>query len=193
MALTVERRRSLEYQAWTAQVLRSMETSGPQAEAALQYIRQRRTRISVHDQPTGARWTVDRRIEVHPRFVHLAPGDPYTASLIIHEVRHLQQGMLTALSVYGELQAWQLQFLFLHSRLGYYHDDPRRNAVIRDLVSLPFGWDRTILEKARGLMQEYAGKRYRVDLLPLYPLHREVRFRITHHQPNRNSGHGLLS
>lgn len=187
------RRGSLGYPAWTAQVLRSMEAGGPQAEAALQYIRRRRTRLGVRDQPTGARWTILGRIELHPRFAQSAPADPYTASLIIHEVRHLEQGMLTALSVYGEMEAWQLQFHFLHSRRGRYHDDSRRDAVIRDLMCLPLGWDRTILERARRLMQEYAGQGYRVDLLPLYPLHHEVRFRITHNQPAASSRRGRLS
>lgn len=178
---------SSDYAAWTAQLLRSMENFGPEAEVALRYIHERGTRIGVHEQPTGARWTVDRRIEVHPRYTQLPPADPYAASLIIHEVRHLQQGMLTALSVYGEREAWQLQFHFLHAQLGRYHEDSRRDAVVRELMSLPLGWDRAVLERARGLMQDYAGMRYRVDLLTLYPLPREILFRVTHHQPRADS------
>ncbi len=181
------------YPAWISQLLRSMEDFGPEAKAALRYIRQRGTRLSVHDQPTGARWTLDRRIEVHPRYVQSGPVDPYAISLVMHEVRHLQQGMLTALSVYGEMEAWQLQFLFLYSQLGHYHDDPRRDAIIRELISLPLGWDRTILQKVRKLMQDYAGKQYRVDLLPLYPLHRELLFVITRSQPLAGSRRGNLS
>ena len=184
---------SPDYRTWTAELLRSMEDFGPEAEAALKYIRQRRTRVGVHDQPTGARWTIDRRIEVHPRYVRPVPADPYAVSLIIHEVCHLRQGMLTALSVYGEMEAWQLQFHFLHSRLGHYHDDYRRDAAIRELMSLPLGWDRTILRKVRKLMQEYAGKRYRVDLLPLYPLPRELLFQTTQHEPSAGTRRGNLS
>ena len=182
-----------DYRTWTAELLRSMEDFGPEAMAALEYIRQRETRVGVHDQPTGARWTIDRRIEVHPRYVRPVPADPYAVSLIIHEVCHLRQGMLTALSVYGEMEAWQLQFQFLHSRLGRYHEDVRRDAAIRELMSLPFGWDRTILVRTRTLMQEYAGKRYRADLLPLYALPRELLFQITRHEPGAGARRGNLS
>lgn len=178
---------SSDYASWTAQLLRSMEDFGPEAQAALRYIQTRGTRIGVHEQPTGARWTADRRIEVHPRYTQLAPADPYAISLIIHEVCHLQQGMLTALSVYGEMEAWQMQFHFLHAQLGRYHEDSRREAVVSELMSLALGWDRTILERARGLMRDYAGMRYRVDLLTLYPLPREILFQVTHHQPRGGS------
>ncbi len=163
-----------------------MERFGPDAGEALGYIRERGTRVSVHDQPTGARWTVDRRIEIHPRFVQLAPDDAYAASLVIHEVRHLRQGALTALSVYGELEAWQLQFVFLKTWTGRYHDDPQRAAVLEQLMALPLGWDRVVLEEARRLMKAYAGKAYRIDLLPLYPLHREVAYFLSHDQPHKS-------
>lgn len=172
-----------EHAAWTAHVLENMARFGPEAEAALRYMRQRGTKVSLHEQPTGARWTADRRIEVHPRFAQSGPDDPYAVSLIIHEVRHLQQGPLTALSVYGELEAWQLQFGLIKSWTGRYHADAQRGAVLDQLVSLPLGWDRQVLEDARHLMQAYAGKGYRVDLLPLYPLPDEIIFQVLHKQP----------
>lgn len=50
-------------------------------------------------------------------------------------------------------------------------------------MSLPLGWERETLKRARGLMRAYAGKGYRVDLLPLYPLPAEIRFRLTGRQP----------
>jgi hypothetical protein len=176
-----------DHAAWTAQVLKNMEGFGPAAEAALHYMRQRGTKVSLHAQPTGARWTADRRIEVHPRFARMGPDDPYAISLIIHEVRHLQQGPLTALSVYGELEAWQLQFGLIKSWTGRYHADARRRSVLEQLVSLQLGWDRQVLEDARHLMQAYAGKRYRVDLLPLYPLPDEIIFQVLRKQPQRGT------
>ncbi len=170
----------MDYRAWTEQAVNNLERSGPEAQDALRYIQARHTKIGVHDQSTGARWTVDRRIQVHPRYAELPADDAYALSLIIHEVRHLQQGMLTALSVYGEMEAWQLQFRFLHSKLGRYHEDSRRDGILRELMSLPLGQDRGVLERARGLMEAYAGPRYRIDLLPLYPLPREILFRLAH-------------
>ncbi len=171
---------------WVEQLLKNMERFGPEADEALRYMRQRGTKVSVHEQPTGARWTAFRRIEIHPRFAHLSPDDPYAASLIIHEVRHLQQGVFMALSVYGELEAWQLQFGFLKTWTGRYHDEPQRNAVLEQLMALPLGWDRVALEEARRLMKAYAGRAYRVDLLPLYPAHREIAYFLAHNQPHKS-------
>ncbi len=95
--------------------------------------------------------------------------------LMIHEARHLQQGLTTALSVYGELDAWQLEF-------GIYHRIKRSypHPAIEELMSLPLEYDRAILKKAASLMQAYAGKGYRVDLLPLFPAGSEIKYR--HHK-----------
>lgn len=168
---------------WTQKLLENLHGLGPEAEATLHYINERGTKLSVHDQPTGARWTIDRRIEINPRFAQALPNDVYAISLVIHEVRHLQQGMLKALSVYGELDAWQVQFRFLKEKTGRYHSDPLQNAVLEELVLLPLAWQRRNLEQARELMQKYAGKKYRIDLLPLYPLPAEIYYRVTRKQP----------
>jgi hypothetical protein len=167
-----------EHASWVSESLGHLEHYGPQAAAALQYMRQHGTRLGVHDQPTGARWTIDRRIELHPHYLEMPADDPYAISLIIHEVRHLQQGPLTALSVYGELEAWQLQFGFLKDVLGYFHADARRNELLGELMVQPLGGDRGVLQHARELIQQYAGKKYRIDLLPLYPVHRELAYRV---------------
>src|SRR5512140_2657522 len=168
-----------QHSAWIGGVFENLDRAGPEGAAAAAYIRRHGTRLSVHDQTTGARWTADRRIEIHPRYAALATDDPYAISLIIHEVRHLEQGVITALSVYGELDAWQLQFRFLMSATGHYHPNEYHNSVIGALMKQPLGWDRAVLRRVRYLMQVYAGKAYRVDLLPLYPLHRELVYRLT--------------
>ncbi len=174
---------SAEHAAWVASVLTQLQGYGPEAAFALQYMQQHRTKLGVHDQPTGARWTIDRRIEMHPSYAKGPADDPYTVSLVIHEVRHLQQGPLTALSVYGELEAWQLQFRFLKRVTGRYHADPSRAAILEKLVLLPLGWDRELLQHAREMIRAYAGRIYRIDLLPLYPLHREIAFRVARLEP----------
>jgi hypothetical protein len=95
-------------------------------------------------------------------------------TLIIHEARHLQQGVFKALSVYGELDAWQLEFGIYQRVRGRYP-----SAAIAELMALPLEYDREVLKKAAHLMQVYAGKGYRIDLLPLYPLGREIRYWVT--------------
>ena len=124
-----------------------------------------------------------RRIDLHPRFAQGSPADPHALSLVIHEVRHLRQGPSIALSVYGELEAWQLQFGFLKSLTGHYHSDPQPNHMLGELVALALNWERPVLQQARRLMQAYAGKAYRIDLLPLYPLPAEIMFRISGKRP----------
>jgi hypothetical protein len=43
-------------------------------------------------------------------------------------------------------------------------------------MTLPLEYDREVLRKAATLMQQYAGKGYRVDLLPLFPAGREIKY-----------------
>lgn len=163
-----------------------METlgeSGPLGAAAAQYLRDHRIRISVRKQSAGARWTADRRVEIHPRYAAGVADTPYALSLLVHEVQHLQQGPLRALSVYGELDAWRVQFNFLQSLDAPIPGTDRQQLAIRQLLDMPMGWRRENLFDARALMREYAGKSYRVDLLPLYPLHLEVLYWLTRRVP----------
>ena len=169
---------------WLDQLLLQLGRCGPQGEAASQFLSERKVKVTVHDQPTGARWTINKAIQLHPRFLDRPPDDPYPLSLIVHEVRHLEQGMFTALSVYGELDAWRLQFSFINSLIGRYHPDSHSDEILTRLMALNLDWNRETLSQARSLMQEFAGRAYRVDLLPLYPLPREIFFNITHRRNN---------
>ncbi len=173
-----------DYSVWLNRLLAQLAHSGPQGEATLQLLINRKVNLSFHDQPTAARWTLTGHIQLHPRYAAGVPGDPYPLSLVIHEMRHLEQRLFTALSVYGELDAWRVQFSFIKSLTGAYHSDPQRDLIISKLMSLGLSGDRGALSRARNLMQEYAGKTYRVDLLPLYPLPREVYFLFTRKQVN---------
>lgn len=169
----------LDRSLWLEQLLAHLSRCGSEGQAALNYLMDHRVKVSLHNQPTAARWTLTGRLELHPRYADGSPDAAYPLSLIIHEVKHLQQGFFTALSVYGELEAWQLQFSFLKSFTGTYHPDLRRNEIIQALMSLPLNGNRGALRQARQLMQAYAGKQYRVDLLPLYPLQKEIAFILT--------------
>lgn len=51
-------------------------------------------------------------------------------------------------------------------------------------MSLPLGWDRNVLRRAVQLMQDYAGKGYRADLLPYYPLGKEIAYRLFRKVPD---------
>lgn len=166
------------FQAVLENLLALGETGGLTAAC----LEQRRVRVAFREQgpAIGAFWWPGGRIYLNAR--HHPPGqaanDPGLLSLIVHETCHLRQGWLTALSIYGELEAWQLGF-------GVFRQLTGRNLppALMKLLSLPLGWDRAALQQARASMREYAGKEYRADLLPLYPLHLEIRYRLTRKMP----------
>ena len=155
----------------------------------MEYLRSHRTKIRFNRQSisTGAIWFIDGNIYLNTRYysTQTMHNDPHLLSLIVHEVCHLQQGFFTALSVYGELEAWQLGFRVYQSLTGHLPLGRGENphAALLEIMSLPLGWDRQVLRRAQILMQEYAGKGYRADLLPLYPLRKEIRHRLNLNSP----------
>ncbi|HEY5984109.1 MAG TPA: hypothetical protein VIU38_11615 [Anaerolineales bacterium] len=163
---------------WIDGLLEQLQASGPEGADTARYLREHHVRLGFRQQPTAARWTLGRGIDLHPRYAQGTAQSAYALSLLIHEAQHLRQGIFIALSVYGELEAWQSQFRFL----GRMTEDDRAAAprpdLIDQLLRLPLSWDRTELGRARNLMQAYAGPRYRVDLLPLYPLPREILYAL---------------
>ncbi len=179
----------MDHTAWQNRLLDDLTHTGTHGEAAVAYVHKHKTRIGFRRArlSVGAFWTPLGSIYLNARRYTYANSvaDPYVLCLVLHEARHLQQGFFTALSVYGELDAWQLHFTVYHQMV-----DKPVHPAIAELISLPLGWDRTVLKQARELMQLYASKKYRVDLLPLYPLGMEIRYRLgirpgIYHHPAR--------
>jgi hypothetical protein len=163
---------SEETSAWAAQALDHLARSGLQGEATAEYLRLRCTKIGFSRQKSSAaRWTPTGRIlfDANQYSSQTPPDDPFVLCTLVHEAHHLSQGWLTALSVYGELSAWQTGFRFYYDLTGKPMD-----ARLNELMSLPLSYDRPMLRRVRTLMQGYAGKGYRVDLLPLFPLHLKI-------------------
>ena len=167
----------MEHSVWVNTLLDRVCEIGDEGRAAMEYIRTHKTRIGFKKvRPNvGAFWTVFGNIRLNSQYYDYDTSldDVRIKTLIIHEVRHLQQGLPTALSVYGELDAWQLEFGIYHRIKGKYP-----SPAIAELMTLPLAYDRDILKKAVKLMQAYAGKGYRADLLPLYPWGRELHYWI---------------
>lgn len=163
--------------AWNQNLLLSLEQFGEEGRIAASFLRRRKTFIGFWKarKHVGAFWTPLRTIHLNTAHYSLQTdsADPRMLTLLIHEVKHLQQGLVTALSVYGELEAWQLQFRLYHQKT-----DAKMHPAIEKLLSLPLSWDREVLKQAVIFMQEFAGKGYRADLLPLYPFGKEIRFRL---------------
>jgi hypothetical protein len=167
----------MEHSVWVATLLERICEVGEEGQAAMEYIRSNKTNIGFKKvRPNiGAFWTIlgNIRLNSHYYTYDTSLDDLRLKTLIIHEVRHLQQGVATALSAYGELDAWQLEFRVYQRIRGRYP-----SPAIAELMTLPLEYDRDILRKAVSLMQTYAGKGYRADLLPLFPAGREVKYWI---------------
>lgn len=165
----------MQYSDWLALYLEKVSNACEEGRLAVDYVRAHKTRIGFKRvrKSVGGFWTPLGNI--HFNSIHYtyesALENPRAWTLLIHEVRHLQQGIATALSVYGELDAWQYE-IRAYKRLI----NTSLHPILEEILSLPLNWDRANLQCARELMQAYAGKGYRVDLLPLYPLHKEVKF-----------------
>ena len=168
----------MDHQLWKENLLDAVTQLGEEGRAAVDFLRARQTKIGFKQvRPNvGAFWTVFGNIHLNARhYTYETPFDDLSIkTLIIHEARHLQQGLVTALSVYGELDAWQLEFGIYHRIRGNYP-----SPAIAELMRLPLAYNRTVLKEAVCLMQTYAGKGYRADLLPLYPLPREIKYWLT--------------
>jgi hypothetical protein len=168
----------MEHQLWKENLFDAVTQLGEEGQVAVEFLQKRGTKIGFKQvRPSiGAFWTVFGNIRLNSRYyTYETPLDDLRIkTLIIHEARHLQQGLITALSVYGELDAWQLEFGIYHRIKGKYP-----HAAIAELMTLPLTYNRTLLKEAVCLMQAYAGKGYRADLLPLYPLPREIQYWMT--------------
>lgn len=165
----------MEHNVWVENLLESVAHVGEEGRVAAAFVRARRIKIGFKQvRPSvGAFWTVFGNIHLNAKYYNYETSfdDLRIKTLIIHEARHLQQGLMTALSVYGELDAWQLEFSIYHRIRGRYP-----HPAIAELMTLPLGYDRPVLKRAAQLMQAYAGKGYRIDLLPLFPLTRELKY-----------------
>jgi len=168
----------MQHIVWQDQLLEAVAGLCDEGRVAVDFLKERRTKIRFQNvRPNiGAFWTVFGNIRLNSHYyTYETPLDDLRMkTLIIHEARHLQQGFFQAFSVYGELDAWQLEFGIYHRLKGRYP-----HPAIAELMTLPLKYDRDVLKKAAKLMQDYAGKGYRVDLLPLYPLGPEMKYWVT--------------
>ena len=160
---------------WKEKLLEAVAGLGGEGRAASDFLRRRKTFIGFWRvrKNVGAFWTFLGTIHFNSFYYSMNSDmtDVSLLTLLIHEVKHLQQGVILAFSVYGELEEWQMQFRLYHQLTG---TQPRPEII--ELLALPLKLDREILKKAVHLMQVYAGKGYRADLMPLYPFHHEIRY-----------------
>lgn len=169
---------------WREHFLDTVSACCEEGKEAAEYLRARKTRIGLRRarKGVGAFWSLARSIYFNARYYspEEALQSPAAWTLLIHEVKHLRQGYVVALSIYGELEAWQLQFRILKKLTGR-----ALPPALEELLALPLDFDRANLRRARKLMTDYAGLLYGAYLLPLYPLPQEIKYWLTRKTPNR--------
>lgn len=173
-------------QAWRQQLLANMRRAGPLGQQAADYIERERVVLGFRPQDTGALYLPwwwpgkgfpRRRIYLDADVFSLEtpPDNPAAICLTIHEAVHLQQGLVRALSVAGELEAWQAQYRAHEALAGA----ERTAKAFKHWGKIPAlsPANRTELALAQKLMAE-ASPGYRSHWLPLFPLHQEIGHRL---------------
>ncbi|MCG2788159.1 MAG: hypothetical protein L6461_23980 [Anaerolineae bacterium] len=135
---------------------------------------------------SGAAWTWQDNIIIPP---NANLQDPFVLSGIIHETVHLQQPFFTRLSVYGELEAWQIDRNAYFEITGQFYGEPGATFHDPNYINQNNGnnrWNeisqlslhsRTDLEAAQTLMIEISPG-YQADKLPLQPIGDEIAYRL---------------
>ena len=163
---------------WQEKFLEAVSACCDEGREAAEYIRSHKTRVGMKRarKSVGAFWTLAKSAHLNARHYTRESSltSPHAWTLLIHEVRHLQQGILTAFSIYGELDAWQYQYRVLKKLTG-----KPLSALQEEILLLPLNMDRENLRHARKLMTQYAGKSYGANWLPLYPIHKEIKYWLT--------------
>ena len=163
---------------WLEQFLETVSNCSSEGKEAVDYIRMHRTQVGIKRarKSVGAFWTLAKSAYLNSAHYsqESSLANPGAWVLLIHEVRHLQQGWLTAFSIYGELDAWQYQFRVLKNITGKQY-----TPLLEEILCLPLNMERENLHHARKLMTQYAGKSYGADWLPLYPIHKEIIYWVT--------------
>ncbi len=157
--------------AWRDAVLESLAQGGTVCQHAAQYIVENDVEIGFAEQKTGARWTLDRNIELSagefPSETETSPTNVRMLGLIVHEAKHLEQGTSLALSVKGELGGWKAQYEARKELgapiTGKYADNWQA------IASIPDDCETKDLRLARRQMLYVAGYGYLIWLLPLRP------------------------
>lgn len=163
---------------WLEKYFEKVAQSSTEGREAVEYVRARKVKVGMRRarKSVGAFWTLEGKFFLNS--IHHTQEstleNPRAWTLFVHEVRHLQQGPLTALSIYGELDAWQIEFNLYKKLTG-----KTLQTTLEELLSLPLNMDRGNLQRARKLMMQYAGKGYGANWLPLYPIHKEIKYWVT--------------
>lgn len=169
----------MEHNEWLEKYFDRVLQSSEEGREAVEYVLAHKTKVGIKRgrKSVGAFCTITRSFYLNSiHYTHeTSLENPRAWALFIHEVRHLKQGFFTALSILGELEAWQIEFRVYKGIIGR-----PLVPILEELLSLPPDtMDRAHLRRAREIMMQFAGKGYGANWLPLYPINKEIRYWVT--------------
>jgi hypothetical protein len=167
---------------WLEKYLEKVAGSSEEGHQAVEFVRRHKIKVAIKRarKSIGAFWTLNRGFYLNARHYtkeSTLADNPRAVTIFIHEVRHLQQGPITAISIYGELDAWQYEFRLLKKMKG-----GALHPILEELLDLPLNFDRNNLHRARTLMHKFAGFWYFAWILPMYPITKEIRYLLIRNQ-----------
>jgi hypothetical protein len=167
---------------WLEKYLEKVAQSSEEGREAVEYVRSRNIKIGIKRarKSVGAWWTLTRKFFLNSVYYTRESSleNPRAVTLFVHEARHLQQVALKAISVYGELDAWQYEFRLYKKITG-----KELHPILEEVLALPLNYDRKNLRRVRKLMTKFAGIWYGAEILPLYPIHQEIKYWFTRKIP----------
>jgi RHS repeat-associated protein len=169
------------YTTWERKLLKDLyDKGGDVARQSVDFIVSHDVHLFVEDygKNTGAKWTTDNNIVINSH------GSDFTllngiltskyyesiAGLIAHEAKHLEQGWIVALSVYGEFEGWKVEQQVKNEMFGTV---PRFGTTRYVVFNTPLTHDPDTLGWVWRAMVGEQGWDYMVWLLPLNPLNHD--------------------
>jgi len=166
---------------WLEKYFEKVSESSEEGRRAVEFVRANSIRVGMKRarKSVGAFWQFGRKFFLNSIHYTMesALENPRAWTLFVHEVRHLQQGTINAISVHGELDAWQYEFRLYKKITG-----SKLKPELEEILSLPLNYDRNNLKHARQLMTKFAGIWYGAWILPLYPVHKEIKYWFTRNE-----------
>ncbi len=163
---------------WLEKYFEKVANSSDEGQEAVRFVKQNQVKVGLKRarKSVGAFWTISRNFYLNTHYYSMesALENPRAWTLFVHEVHHLKQGFKTAMSVYGELDAWQIEFRLFKKLTGKI-----LKPELEELLTLPLNFERDNLRRARKLMTKFAGFWYMAWILPLYPIDKEIKFLFT--------------
>lgn len=163
---------------WLEKYFEKVANSSEEGQAAVMFVKQNQVRVGLKRarKSVGAFWTFRQSFYLNSVYYsqESALENPRAWTLFVHEVQHLKQGVKTAVSIYGELEAWQIEFRLFKKLIG-----KNLKPELEELINLPLNFERKNLRHAQKLMTKFAGFWYGAWILPLYPIDKEIKFLLT--------------